>query len=182
MRRVLLVLLAGSIIGTVACEREQRRFSELAPASGRAVGVEMSSVRITDAKHGEAHAPYTGNAWAVAQGKLLYSAMNCDGCHANGGGGIGPPLIDAEWLYGSQPWEIHMSIAEGRPNGMPAYGPRLADAQIWQIVAYVRSMSGQLRMDVRPGRPDHMAVKRSEQMTMPERPHQGALAPAGMPR
>ena len=183
-RAVALVLPLVALVAIVgaACEREQRRFSEVAPASGRSGGVEKSSLRITDAQHGEARAPYTNNAWAVAQGKLLFSAFNCDGCHANGGGGIGPPLLDAEWLYGSAPWEIYTSIAEGRPNGMPAYGRRVPDAQLWQLVAYVCSMSGQLRKDVRPGRADHMAVKPSEGAMVPERPRQAPLAPAGMPR
>ena len=30
----------------------------------------------------------------------------------------------------------------GPPNGMPAFGGRIPDEQVWQIVAYVRSMSG----------------------------------------
>ena len=37
------------------------------------------------------------------QGKRLFSWYNCIGCHANGGGGIGPPLMDDEWIYGSRP-------------------------------------------------------------------------------
>ena len=32
---------------------------------------------------------------AVQQGKLLFSAMNCDGCHGGGGlGFVGPSLVD----------------------------------------------------------------------------------------
>jgi cytochrome c oxidase cbb3-type subunit 3 len=144
--------------------------------------VEKSSIEIRDARHGDARAPYTNNAWAVSQGKQLFSAFNCDGCHANGGGGIGPPLMDAAWLYGSAPREIYMSIAEGRPNGMPAYGRRVPDAQIWQLVAFVRSLSAQQRKDVRPGRGDHMAMKQSESARQPEKPEPAPLAPAGMPR
>ncbi len=46
---------------------------------------------------------------------------------------------------------------------MPAYGGKLADQQVWQLVAYVRAMSGLVRKDVRPGRNDDMAVRPSEQ-------------------
>ena len=65
--------------------------------------------------------------------------MNCTGCHANGGGGIGPPLMDAEWRYGSAPGDIYRSIVEGRPNGMPAFGKRLTEDEIWQLHAFVKS-------------------------------------------
>ena len=180
MRRLIAIVIA--VAALAACEREQRRFSEAAPASGRPGTAQMSSVRVKDAARGEAIAPYTNNAWAVSQGKQLYTAFNCTGCHADGGGGMGPPLLDAPWLYGSQPWEIYASIAEGRPNGMPAYGHRLPDAQIWQLVAYVRSLSGQIRKDVRSGRRDHMMTRQSEAARLPEKPTQAPLAPAGMPR
>jgi cytochrome c oxidase cbb3-type subunit 3 len=36
---------------------------------------------------------------------------------------------------------------------------------VWQIVAYVRSMSGLLRKDVAPGRTDDMQVRSQEQAT-----------------
>src|SRR5207248_6110969 len=114
--------------------------------------------------------PLERNAWAIAQGKQLYEAYNCNGCHANGGGGMGPALMDAAWLYGSEPVDVYTSIVEGRPNGMPAFGGRIADQQVWQLVAYVRSLSAQTRFDVRPGRTDHMHVKESELARRPERP------------
>ena len=57
----------------------------------------------------------------IAAGRQLYSAMNCVGCHANGGGGMGPPLMDDEWIYGSSLEHIFSSIREGRPNGMPSF-------------------------------------------------------------
>jgi cytochrome c oxidase cbb3-type subunit 3 len=182
VRTLVIATLFLTASGLVACDREQRRFSEVAPASGLSGGVQMSNVRVRNAARGDASVPYTNNAWAVAQGKQLYTAFNCDGCHADGGGGIGPPLLDAPWLYGSAPWEIYTSIAEGRPNGMPAYGHRVPDAQLWQVVAYVRTLSAQLRKDVRPGRSDHMMMKPSEQSKSPERPTHAPLPPAGMPK
>ena len=50
--------------------------------------------------------------------------MNCAGCHFNGGGGMGPPLMDNIWIYGDSIENIGASIREGRPNGMPGL-PRL---------------------------------------------------------
>ena len=49
--------------------------------------------------------------------------------------------MDDEWIYGGRLQQIHQTIVEGRPNGMPAWGGRIPDPQIWQIAAYVRSMS-----------------------------------------
>ena len=51
---------------------------------------------------------------------------------------------------------------------MPAFGGRLGDQQVWQLVAYVQSMSGVLRKDVRPARSDDMQVGPSEQARPPE--------------
>lgn len=34
---------------------------------------------------------YEENAFALSEGKRLFLAFNCVGCHANGGGGMGPP-------------------------------------------------------------------------------------------
>jgi len=59
-------------------------------------------------------------------------------------------LMDAEWLYGSEPQNIYTTIIEGRPKGMPAFGGKVPDQQIWQLVAYVQSMSGNAPLDVVP--------------------------------
>lgn len=86
-------------------------------------------------------ASYDGDPQAIAAGKSDFTAYNCAGCHFNGGGGIGPALMDQTWTYGGRIDEIHNSIAEGRPNGMPSWRLRIPDQQIWQLAAYVRSLS-----------------------------------------
>jgi cytochrome c oxidase cbb3-type subunit 3 len=86
-------------------------------------------------------APYYDNAAAVVTGKRLYAQYNCSGCHSNGGGGMGPALMDGQWIYGSRLEQIHQTLVEGRPNGMPTWGGKIPDEQLWQISAYVRSMS-----------------------------------------
>jgi cytochrome c oxidase cbb3-type subunit 3 len=86
-------------------------------------------------------AKYYDNAAAVTTGMTLYKAYNCSGCHSNGGGGMAPALMDDQWIYGGRLEQIHQTIIEGRPNGMPSWGGKIPDEQIWQIAAYVRSMS-----------------------------------------
>jgi cytochrome c oxidase cbb3-type subunit III len=86
-------------------------------------------------------AKYYDNADAVNTGKRLFAQYNCAGCHSNGGGGMGPSLMDDEWIYGGRLEQIHQTLVEGRPNGMPAWGQKVPDEQLCQIAAYVRSMS-----------------------------------------
>ena len=86
-------------------------------------------------------AAYYDNADAVTQGKRLFNQYNCSGCHSNGGGGMGPSLMDGQWIYGGRLEQIHQTLVEGRPNGMPSWGGKIPDEQLWQIAAYVRSLS-----------------------------------------
>lgn len=78
--------------------------------------------------------------------------------------------MDAEWLYGSHPEQIYSSIVQGRPNGMPSFAGKIPDYQVWEFVAYVRSLSGQLPSDVAPDRSDEIQVKKAEQAKTKEHP------------
>ena len=131
------------------CEREQRQYQLSAD--------EATSDRPERTRTVE-------NAYAVSQGKQLYRWMNCIGCHAMGGGGMGPPHMDKAWRYGAEPKDIYESIMNGRPNGMPPYKGRITDDQAWQLVAYVRSMSALVSKDVAPGRSDGLSASEPENM------------------
>ena len=86
--------------------------------------------------------PYANNSEAIAEGRRLYNWYNCEGCHAGGGGGMGPPLMDKEWIYGSNPANIFETIVKGRPNGMPAYGGKIPSDHVWKLVAFVLTLGG----------------------------------------
>jgi cytochrome c oxidase cbb3-type subunit 3 len=73
---------------------------------------------------------------------------------------MGPALMDDKWIYGNQPANVFASIVEGRPNGMPSFRNRLADVQVWQLVAYIESLGGQVPMDASAARSDHLRAKR----------------------
>jgi len=76
------------------------------------------------------------------RGMRYFTSFNCVGCHApNGGGGMGPALSNHYFIYGGQPENIYLSIVQGRPNGMPAWGSVLPDHMIWSLVAYIRNLS-----------------------------------------
>jgi cytochrome c oxidase cbb3-type subunit 3 len=90
----------------------------------------------------ETATPPVGDPEAVQRGMDYYIQMNCVGCHApNGAGGMGPALSNAKFIYGSEPANIYLSILQGRPNGMPAWGEMLPDQMIWDLVAYIESIS-----------------------------------------
>ena len=77
----------------------------------------------------------------IEAGKRLFQAMNCTGCHSNGGGGFGPALMDKTWIYGGSVENIASTIVEGRPNGMPSFRSLLPMEQVWELAAYVKSLS-----------------------------------------
>jgi cytochrome c oxidase cbb3-type subunit III len=84
---------------------------------------------------------FEGNKLAIADGEQLFGQMNCTGCHFNGGGGMGPALMSGHWRYGGRIEQIYESIAQGRPNGMPSWQFVLGPTQIWDLAAYVKSLS-----------------------------------------
>jgi cytochrome c oxidase cbb3-type subunit 3 len=87
--------------------------------------------------------PYDGDRRAAATGGQLFISYNCIDCHgAEGSGAMGPSLADGRWHFGGSPAELFESIYQGRPAGMPAWGGRIGDDQIWMLVAYLRTLGG----------------------------------------
>lgn len=85
--------------------------------------------------------PLQGDRSALEEGRQLFVRYNCVGCHGGrAGGGMGPSLRDRAWLYGSSPDRIFSSIAQGRGHGMPSWGVRLPEKQLWELTAYVSSL------------------------------------------
>lgn len=162
------------ITATTACEREARPFRDLPAAAARSQPVTLTPLRPGDVPPPETgqKSPFQENAYGIAEGKRLYESFNCVGCHAHGGGGMGPPLMDARWIYGSAPANIFEAIVEGRPNGMPSFRNKIADRQVWQIVAYVQALSGNAPMAALPGRSDHMRYSTPENARRAASPRQ----------
>jgi cytochrome c oxidase cbb3-type subunit 3 len=161
-----LVLALSVALALAGCKREERDYRPTPAAAARA-----QMIALTPLQPGGSPPTlvvpneYEESAYAVSEGQRLYRWYNCNGCHANGGGGNGPALMDDQWIYGSAPADIVATILEGRPNGMPAFGGKIPDQQAMQIAAYVRSMSGLLAKDVAPGRTDHLSAKKPESAT-----------------
>jgi cytochrome c oxidase cbb3-type subunit 3 len=116
------------------------------PPPAESPGAQLQRVPVSDLHIGPPSAsmqnPYAGDKNAWVEGKALFTSLNCVGCHApGGGGGMGPALSDKVWIYGSEPGQLYLTIAHGRPNGMPQWGTALPPQAIWALVTYVQSLS-----------------------------------------
>jgi cytochrome c oxidase cbb3-type subunit 3 len=158
------LLATAAAMVAAGCPREARELHPSTQASQTSGGVVVSELRPGG---GTADPPirldqYLENGYALNEGKRLFDAYNCTGCHAHGGGAMGPALMDDRWIYGAEPANIFATILEGRPNGMPSFRGKIPNFQVAELVAYVRSMSGLAGKVSAPGRNDSMSVKRAE--------------------
>src|SRR5215217_3392240 len=96
MRSGALVLALATALAS--CDREEREFRESPPSATPNGAVRVSVLQpgvVQDTTH--VRNVYNDNAYAISEGQRLFNWYNCSGCHANGGGGMGPPLMDDEW-------------------------------------------------------------------------------------
>ncbi|HXS94582.1 MAG TPA: c-type cytochrome [Candidatus Limnocylindrales bacterium] len=158
MRRI--AGLACCILALTSCQREKR---DVRPAPVRTVTFGSAAREDTIEPGGklpqyQAVNPYDRSAWAISEGQRLFDWYNCSGCHSHGGGGIGPPLIKTTWIYGGEPDNLFDTIVKGRPNGMPTWGGRIPEYQIWQLVAFIRSMNKEEPQSATPARTDEIQI------------------------
>jgi cytochrome c oxidase cbb3-type subunit 3 len=87
----------------------------------------------------------TADETKAAAGQQLF-ADNCAACHGEDGKGnrdMGAPnLTDAIWLYGGDEASLTQTIDYGRGGVMPNWAPRLTEAQIRSVAAYVHGLGG----------------------------------------
>ena len=165
-------------LSVAGCHRENRYFEPPPGTDSAPTQLQLSSLVAGESSlafRDQQRYHYEENAHHISEGKRLYSWFNCVGCHAHGGGDSGPALMDDAWIYGGEIDQVFLTIYQGRPNGMPAFGGKIPEQQIWQIAAYVRSMSGHGTKEARTGRDDHM--QRPSEQSRREEPMRGQ--PAG---
>jgi cytochrome c oxidase cbb3-type subunit III len=91
--------------------------------------------------------PLAKNRTAVKAGENEFR-INCALCHGLGakGGGRGPDLTVARKRHGSSDAEMFRNISQGIPgtampaNGTNGQGVGMTEEEIWQIIAYLRSV------------------------------------------
>jgi len=155
-----IALLFCCFVYIAACDRERREYSSTPLPETGPIAVTQSTLQpgawSPPASDPRAH-EYEENAYHINQGERLFRWFNCNGCHGAGGGNIGPALMDDEWRYGGSMEQIHATIMDGRPNGMPSFRGKIPDQQVWELAAYVRSLSGNVPKAAAPSRSDTMA-------------------------
>lgn len=131
---VLLLALAGAGCSGPA--------TEVAAAGGTpAIGIPVGPIPGAQIQMAPRENPYGQEQVVLSEGRRLFESYNCAGCHGDhAGGGMGPSLRDEDWIYGGSAAQIFNSIAEGRAHGMPAWGVKLPEDQIWKLVAYIKSL------------------------------------------
>jgi len=91
--------------------------------------------------------PFASDPAAAKIGASQFRA-NCAFCHGLGarGGGRGPDLTRAQKRHGSSDADLFRTINEGipgtamPPNGATQQGVGMTDAEIWQVITYIRSV------------------------------------------
>ena len=93
--------------------------------------------------------PVAASPESIAAGKRAYTQF-CANCHGPTGKGDGsgaaagsqpPDLTDAAWDYGSSDGEIFVVIHDGTSSDMGAYGERMKETDIWNVVNYIRALA-----------------------------------------
>jgi mono/diheme cytochrome c family protein len=95
--------------------------------------------------------PVPSSPESIAAGTKVYAVWcrSCHGLRGRGDGMAAPPgtkpanLVDADWKHGSTDAEIFKVIKEGiEPfNAMKPQAANLSDADIWNVVNYLRSLA-----------------------------------------
>jgi len=96
--------------------------------------------------------PLAGSADAARSGRKTYEG-DCQVCHGGDGrGGRGPALAAGKFSHGGEDRQLFENIRNGLPGTqMPA--SRLSNEEIWQLVTYLRSLSGTVAEEAVPGDP-----------------------------
>lgn len=134
MTRSYLVCAMVSLVGLAGCKDSSQK-AEGAKADPAATGAVADRSLPGN--------PFAKSAAAVVEGRKIYLKNGCSGCHGmGGGGGMGKPLIDDEWKFGSDDQTLFKLIRGEIPQQtMPnAIGKNLTDDEVWKVLIYVRSV------------------------------------------
>jgi cytochrome c oxidase cbb3-type subunit 3 len=100
----------------------------------------------------------------ISVGKEIYNA-NCLSCHAkDGAGDIGPNLTDKFWMFAEgTPETVYPFIISGNPTGgMPSWGDKLEENDIYAILSYVMSLQGKTHAKAKEEQGDEYPLWKSE--------------------
>ena len=153
--RLVPVALAAWLLAASALAAEQEPEESGAETSGGGSPMETAK----SAEKGALTNPYTGDSAAAEEGKEIYMAAGCNGCHGGtGGGGMGPPLTNPVWVYGNDDDTLFRLTALGtdalleqgytRTGSENVVGPMPAQGTIvkstddmWKMITWIHSIN-----------------------------------------
>lgn len=100
--------------------------------------------------------PLQGDADAIRAGQGIFRGRGCAECHGMNGTGVRGPDLTQVWATGRTDDGLFRTIAYGVQGTEMVANPRMFDHEIWQILAYLRTLaapapSDPLRGDARNG-------------------------------
>jgi mono/diheme cytochrome c family protein len=135
----------------------------LSDADLRAIATYLKDLPGDDGTH-PSEQKASGDRDALARGKLIYIDQ-CAGCHMEDGAGVPgvfPPIKGNSGLHAHDPKSLVRLVIEGagsvktpeHPEGfaMPAFGAKLTDAEIAELLSYVRASFGNQADSVSAGK------------------------------
>ncbi len=145
LRITLLAALSASILSASAARQDAHAQPPLEAVEG--------------AEKGKLENPYSGDAAAAEEGHKLYRSAGYNGCHGGtGGGGMGPPLTNAVWVYGDDDDTLFRLVTLGSDDLQAAGYSRIGTENVvgpmppakdivksaddmWKIVTWIKSLS-----------------------------------------
>lgn len=116
-------------------------------------GYDQETHPATPHRHPEAQKlknPIRSDEVSIAEGRKVY-LRHCASCHGPSGkgdgsmalaGGTPSNLADETWDHGASDGEIFTVIRAGTSSDMESYKDKLTEEETWQVVNYIRSLSG----------------------------------------
>ena len=100
--------------------------------------------------------PFEGNADAIQAGMGGFR-QRCADCHGTDARGVRGPDITQVWTSGRTVNGLFATIRQGVPNTeMPSFAaPRTSDTEVWQILAYLRTLAAPAPTDPPRGNAQH---------------------------
>ena len=118
-----------------------------------------ASAAVAGGPQAPAKNPLEGNPDAILAGMGGFR-LRCADCHGTDGRGVRGPDITQVWSAGRTDEGLFRTIRSGVPNTeMPAFpAPRTSDRDIWQMLAYLRTLAAPAPLDPPRGNAENGAV------------------------
>jgi cytochrome c oxidase cbb3-type subunit 3 len=98
--------------------------------------------------------PLSGNADAIRFGTALYRAR-CADCHGMDARGVRAPDLTQVWVSGRTDDGLFKTVKGGVPGTEMPANPRMFDQEIWQVLAYLRTLAASAPNDPPKGNAEH---------------------------